>query len=152
MKKLYTGILTIEKIAGKGGWTYVRLPFIKNQKNTPFGWLLVDVTIDHYSIENYHLMPMGNGHLFLPIKAAIRKALNKTVGDQVSVSIVAVNYVEKVKKIFSESLSLFPTAEAIFNQLSKAEQTQTIEQLSQIKNKDQLIEAIKNKIIQLEKR
>ena len=55
----------LEKFPGKGGWTYAKIPEIKPEKNNPFGWLCVNGFIDDYEIKNYHLMPMGNGGLFL---------------------------------------------------------------------------------------
>lgn len=67
----------LEKFQGKGGWTFAKIPEITQNKNTPFGWVRVRGTIDHFEIKNYKLQPMGNGNLFLPVKAEIRKKLNK---------------------------------------------------------------------------
>ena len=75
----------LEKFPGKGGWTYARVPEISQSKETPFGWIRVRGTIDHYEIKHYHLMPMGNGQLFLPVKAEIRKKIDKGEGDWVHV-------------------------------------------------------------------
>jgi hypothetical protein len=38
-------------------------------------------TIDDFEIRKYHLMPMGNGKFFLPVKAEIRKKIKKEAGD-----------------------------------------------------------------------
>jgi Domain of unknown function (DUF1905) len=67
----------LEKFVGKGGWTYTQIPEITPHKSNPFGWVKVRGSIDGYAIQNYHLMSMGNGKLFLPIKAAIRKQIQK---------------------------------------------------------------------------
>lgn len=75
----------LERYPGKGGWTYAAIPEIIQNKNSPFGWVQVKGTIDDYAIQNYKLMPMGNGHLFLPVKAAIRKKIGKQAGDWVHV-------------------------------------------------------------------
>ncbi|NDI99149.1 DUF1905 domain-containing protein [Flavobacterium sp. LaA7.5] len=75
----------LEKFPGKGGWTYALIPEIKPDKNAPFGWVRVKGTIDNYEIKNYHLMPMGNGKLFLPVKAEIRKKIKKQAGDYINV-------------------------------------------------------------------
>ncbi|MFY7651174.1 MAG: YdeI/OmpD-associated family protein [Chitinophagaceae bacterium] len=77
----------LQKMPGKGGWTYVLVPEIKPAANKPFGWQLVKGSIDDYHFSNYHLMPMGNGCLFLPVKAAVRKLINKQAGDWVTVKI-----------------------------------------------------------------
>lgn len=84
---LVKGIFILEKILGKGGWTYVELPGLSPPKDNPFGWQRVCGTIDGFVIEKYHLMPMGNGNLFLPVKAAIRKAIDKHSGDMVEITL-----------------------------------------------------------------
>jgi hypothetical protein len=75
----------LEKFPGKGGWTYAVIPEIATNKENPFGWVKVKGEIDSYEFKNYHLMPMGNGHLFLPVKADIRKKIGKKEGDWVNV-------------------------------------------------------------------
>ncbi|KAB1157971.1 DUF1905 domain-containing protein [Flavobacterium luteum] len=75
----------LEKFQGKGGWTFAKIPEIEQSKNTPFGWVRVRGTIDNFEIKNYNLQPMGNGNLFLPVKAEIRKKINKKEGDYVHI-------------------------------------------------------------------
>ncbi|HNV29466.1 MAG TPA: DUF1905 domain-containing protein, partial [Cyclobacteriaceae bacterium] len=75
----------LEKFPGKGGWTFARIPEILQDKKAHFGWVKVRGTIDGYEIRKYHLMPMGDGSLFLPVKAEIRKKIKKNAGDQVHV-------------------------------------------------------------------
>lgn len=75
----------LKKFPGKGGWTYTEVPQIKQDKRNPFGWVRVKGSIDGFELSQYKLMPMGNGKLFLPVKAAIRKAIKKEAGDHVSV-------------------------------------------------------------------
>ena len=71
----------LEKFQGKGAWTFAQIPEILQDKNAPFGWVRVRGTIDGFEIKGYHLMPMGNGKLFLPVKAEIRKKIKKQSGD-----------------------------------------------------------------------
>jgi hypothetical protein len=80
---------TLEKFPGKGGWTYAVIPEILQNKHSPFGWVKVKGRIDHFEIKNYKLMPMGNGSLFLPVKADIRKIIGKKEGDRVKVILYA---------------------------------------------------------------
>lgn len=75
----------LEKFPGKGGWTYAAIPEILQNKTSPFGWVKVKGHIDTCEIKNYKLMPMGNGKLFLPVKAEIRKKIGKEAGDLVKV-------------------------------------------------------------------
>lgn len=77
----------IEKFPGKGGWSYVAIPEISQDSKNPFGWVKVKGTIDSFEINQYKLMPMGNGRLFLPLKAEIRKKIGKQAGDTVSVTL-----------------------------------------------------------------
>lgn len=71
----------LEKFPGKGGWTYIAIPEIKQNRKIPFGWVRVKGSIDSFQLKQYKLMPMGNGKLFLPVKAAIRKQIKKEAGD-----------------------------------------------------------------------
>lgn len=75
----------MQKFPGKGGWTYVVIPEIIRDKRQRFGWVRVSGSIDGYELRQYKLMPMGNDRLFLPVRAAIRKAIRKEAGDFVKV-------------------------------------------------------------------
>ncbi|MBK6265796.1 DUF1905 domain-containing protein [Marivirga sp. S37H4] len=81
----------LEKFPGKGGWTFARIPEILQNENAPFGWVRIRGTIDSFEIKNYNLQPMGNGQLFLPVKAEIRKKISKQAGDIVHVILYADN-------------------------------------------------------------
>ena len=75
----------LQKFPGKGGWTYAEIPEILQNKENPFGWVKVRGSIDDFELKHVKLMPMGNGKLFLPVKAAIRKKIKKQEGDTVHV-------------------------------------------------------------------
>lgn len=79
----------LQKFPGKGGWTYAAIPEVLQNKNNPFGWVQVKGSIDGYELKQYKLMPMGNGQLFLPVKAAIRKKIGKAAGDYVRIILYA---------------------------------------------------------------
>lgn len=79
----------LEKYPGKGGWTYAVISEISQDKRARFGWVKVKGTIDSYEIKNYKLMPMGQGKLFLPVKAEIRKQIRKKEGDYVHIVLYA---------------------------------------------------------------
>ncbi len=67
----------VEKMKGKGGWTFVQIHAIAQSKNTPFGMVRVSGFIDDFELNQYNLMPMGNGNLFLPLNIKLRKAIQK---------------------------------------------------------------------------
>ncbi|MEM7575589.1 MAG: YdeI/OmpD-associated family protein [Bacteroidota bacterium] len=82
---LVDDIYLLEKFPGKGGWIYATIPEIAQNPEAPFGWVKVKGSIDGYPLKQYKLMPMGNGQLFLPVKAAIRKQIKKEAGDWVHI-------------------------------------------------------------------
>lgn len=73
----------LQKMRGKGGWTYADLPMVVQDSSAPFGWVRVKGTMDGIAISRYHLMPYGAGKLFLPVKAELGKKLKKEAGDYV---------------------------------------------------------------------
>ena len=75
----------LQKFPGKGGWTYAEIPEVLQNKNNPFGWVKVKGKIDDFEFKQSKLMPMGNGKLFLPVRAEIRKKINKYAGDYVHI-------------------------------------------------------------------
>ena len=81
----------LEKYPGKGGWTYACIPEVLQTRNVPFGWVKVRGSIDNHEFKNYRLMPMGNGKLFLPVKAEIRKKIGKKEGDWINIILFADN-------------------------------------------------------------
>ncbi len=113
----------LQKFPGKGGWTYAEIPEVLQNRNKPFGWVKVKGAIDDCEIRNYKLMPMGNGKLFLPLKASIRKKIGKEVGD--SVRIVLYND-ETPLEIPNEILECFnnepTTSFDIFQSFTEGEQ------------------------------
>ncbi len=77
----------LQRFCGKGGWTYALIPEIKQNPKNPFGWVVVKGWIDDYELKQVKLMPMGNGQLFLPVKASIRKKIHKSAGDIVFIEL-----------------------------------------------------------------
>lgn len=77
--------ITLERMPGKGGWTFARIEGIENEGGGAFGMLRVKGSIDDYEVEGCSIMPMGNGALFLPVKTEIRKKIKKEEGDTVHI-------------------------------------------------------------------
>ncbi|MEI6555681.1 MAG: YdeI/OmpD-associated family protein [Paludibacter sp.] len=132
----------LQKYPGKGGWTFAAIPEIEQDKHAWFGWVKVRGTIDGYEICNYHLMPMGNGTLFLPVKAEIRKKIGKNEGDWVHITL----YSQELPKINTEDFYLClredPVAQANFNKLTDKEQTELINWIYTPKNEQLKVERI----------
>jgi hypothetical protein len=121
MKALVNKKYKLEKFHGKGGWTYARIPEILQDRKAYFGWVKVRGTVDGYEIRKYHLMPMGNGQLFLPVKAEIRKKIRKEEGDFVHVILYPDNEPLEVPEELLACLQDEPAALRFFNSLSESE-------------------------------
>lgn len=111
----------LEKFPGKGGWTFTRLPEIAKDKNAPFGWVKVRGYVDGVEIRKYHLMPMGNGQLFLPVNAQIRKKIKKESGDTIEVILYTDNEPLDIPEEFLMCLKDEPAAYNFFKSLSESE-------------------------------
>jgi hypothetical protein len=122
MKPLVNKRFRLERFQGKGGWTYARIPEIIQDKSKPFGWVKVRGSIDGFEIRRCHLMPMGNGKLFLPVKAEIRKKIKKHEGDFVHVILYPDNEPLEVPDEMLLCLQDEPAALKFFRSLSESEQ------------------------------
>lgn len=117
----------LEKFQGKGGWTFVRIPEILQNKNTPFGWVRVRGSIDNFEIKNYNLQPMGNGMLFMPVKAEIRKKINKKEGDYIHIVLFPDNFPTEIPEELKLCLIDEPNAYETFLGYTHGEQKALIE-------------------------
>ena len=122
-KSLVNGMYLLEKFPGKGGWTYAEIPEVLKNNNNPFGWVNVKGSIDNFSFSHYKLMPMGNGKLFLPVKAEIRKKINKEAGDFVHVVLYPDNSEVVIPKEIMECFEIeAPEIYVNFSRMNQGEQ------------------------------
>ncbi|WP_018476344.1 YdeI/OmpD-associated family protein [Pontibacter roseus] len=132
----------LEKFPGKGGWTYAAIPEIAPDKHAHFGWVRVRGTIDGYELKGYHLMPMGNGQLFLPVRAEIRKKIKKQAGDWVQVILYADNTPQEVPEELLLCLKDEPGAYEQFRNCTDGEQRAIIEWIYSAKTDETKVERI----------
>lgn len=87
MKKTYTIRGKVEKFPQAGGWFYIRVPkrltaISKKSKATKWGLIPAKVTVGETTWKT-SLLPMGDGTLFIALKAQVRKredvGLGKTI-------------------------------------------------------------------------
>lgn len=140
----------LKKFNGKGGWTFIELPEIKPDRKRYFGWVKVSGFIDDYELQNYPLQSMGNGNLFLPVKAEIRKQINKQAGDMVRVVLfsdidIDTNITEELKACLEE----VPEANEKFNALSTGKQKAYIDWISTAKDDETKVQRIISAIDQI---
>ncbi|MBL0328241.1 MAG: DUF1905 domain-containing protein [Bacteroidetes bacterium] len=151
MKPIVDKQYILEKFPGKGGWTFARIPEIKQNKKTPFGWRKVKGTIDGVEISKYHLMPMGNGNLFLPVKAEIRKKIKKTVGDFVHVILFPDNDPLEVPEEMLLCLEDEPEALQFFNSLTESEKKYYVQWVYSAKKEETKVDRLAKTINRLVK-
>jgi bifunctional DNA-binding transcriptional regulator/antitoxin component of YhaV-PrlF toxin-antitoxin module len=149
MKALINKKLVLERFHGKGGWTYVQVSGIERSKTTLFGWIKVKGSIDGYVIKNYHLMPMGQGRLFLPVKAEIRKKLKKEEGDFVHIILYTDNEPLEVPVEMLLCLMEEPTALKFFNSLTESERKYYIDWVYSAKKEETKIDRLAKTINRL---
>lgn len=141
----------LEKFPGKGGWTYAQIPEILQNKHAHFGWVRVRGSIDDYEIKHYNLMPMGNGKLFLPVKAEIRKRIRKQAGDYVRVTLYPDNLPVEIPEELKLCLEDEPKALEVFLACTKGEQKAFIDWIYSAKTEDTKVERIARTINKLAK-
>lgn len=152
MKPLINKKYRLEKFQGKGGWTFVRIPEIPQDRKAYFGWVKVKGTIDGYEIRKYHLMPIGDGHLMLPVKAEIRKKIKKDVGDLIQVILYPDNEPLEVPEEMLLCLEDAPDALNFFNSLSESERKFYIEWVYSAKREETKIERLTKTIDRLSRK
>ena len=141
----------LKKYPGKGGWTYTEIPKVFENKQNPFGWVVVRGKIDEIEINNYHLMPMSNGNLFLPVKAEIRKKTGKAAGDHVHVILYPCAFTVEIPEELQICLEDEPKALKTFLSYTKSEQKAFIDWIYASKKEETKIERIASTINKLVK-
>lgn len=132
----------LEKYPGKGGWTYAEIPEVLQNKRSPFGWVKVKGHIDNFEIKNYKLMPMGNGRLFLPVKADLRKKIGKKEGDWVEVVLYADNAPTEIPQEFLDCLIEDQIAHMAFLSYTDGQQKEFIDWIYSAKTDETKVERI----------
>lgn len=142
----------LQKFPGKGGWTYAEIPEVLQNKKSPFGWVSVRGSIDDFVLEAYKLMPMGNGRLFLPVKAEIRKKIGKRAGDYVLIKLFANTLPLEIPLELKQCLEIEPGAYETFIVYSSGEQKAFIDWIYSAKTDETKAERISKTMDKLLKR
>ena len=95
---------------------------------------------------------MGNGQLFLPVKAEIRKKIKKETGDTVHVALYPDMEPLETPKEFLDCLKDEPSALNYFNSLSESEQKYYIQWIYSAKKDETKITRMANSISKLSKK
>lgn len=151
-KLLIDKTYTLQKFPGKGGWTYASIPEIKKNPHAPFGWVRVTGKVDDFEIGPSKLQPFGDGQLFFPVNAKVRKAIGKQAGDTVRILLFEDEISEQTKEDLVACLELEPERIAEkFNGLSEHLQENYLFWIQDAKSEDEKAERILKLIEELPK-
>jgi len=144
-------ILELKYEHGKGAWTYhIQIPNTKHIVGK-WGSMKVAGTIDNYKIESINLAKLGDQDKLISINDKIRKAINKSGGDKVKVTL----YLLITKKQITEKeiLETFKEEGVLktFKKLTDEEQKEIIAKITSTKSEDKQIKVILKFIDQLSK-
>ena len=138
------------KVGDKCVWTFVEIPEIPMPK-TPFGMMKVKGSIDDYEFSNVHLMPLGNGYVGLPVKAAIRKKIKKEAPYTVHITL----YEDTTPLIVPEDLLLCMKDEADilekFEGYSQGQKKAFIDWINSARTEQTKIDRIAKTIVMIQK-
>ena len=144
-------ILELKYEHGKGAWTYhIQIPNTKHIVGK-WGSMKVAGTIDNYKIESINLAKLGDQDKLISINDKIRKAINKSGGDKVKVTLYLL--ITKKQIIEKEILETFKEEGVLktFKKLADEEQKEIIAKITSTKSEDKQIKVILKFIDQLSK-
>lgn len=134
---------------GKGAWTYhIQVPNTKHIVGK-WGSLKVSGTIDNYTIDSINLFTIGGQDKLISINDKIRKAISKSGGDTVTVTLYLLTSKEPITE--KEILDTFRNSGVLksFNKLPKEDRIKIIEKISSTKSEDKQVNLILKYIDQL---
>lgn len=144
-------ILELKYQPGKGAWTYhIQIPNTKHIVGK-WGSMKVSGTIDNYKIESINLAKLGDEDKLISINDKIRKAINKSGGDKVTVTLCLLTTKEQITE--KEILETFKEEGVLkaFKKLTNEEQKEIIGKIASIKSEEKQIKVILKFIDQLSK-
>lgn len=130
----------------KGAWTYhLRIP---NSKDIEGKWGDIKVSgfIDDYKIEARNLAPIKGEDKMLSVNGEIRRAINKTGGDTVTVSLFLLSKNEAVNE--KQILETFKESGVleVFEKLDEAERNEILKSILSQKSIEKQVKIIINHI------
>lgn len=134
---------------GKGAWTYhIQIPKTKDLVGK-WGYLKVSGFIDDHKLEAKNLFTITGQDKLISINEKIRKAINKTGGDTVNVTLYLLNNIELITE--KEILETFKDSGVLkaFKKLSEDERSEIVAKIISIKSDDKQVAMIQKFIDQL---
>lgn len=137
---------------GNGAWTYhIQIPNTKHIVGK-WGSLKVSGNIDNYNIDSINLFTISGKDKLISINDKIRKAINKSGGDTVTVTLHLLTSKEQItEKEVLETLQDSGVLK-VFKKLSENERNEIIRKITSLKSEDKQVKTILKLIDQLSKR
>lgn len=142
MEEFFNQVVLLEKFTGKGGWTYARVPKEKLPAKKYFGMLEVSGSVDNFTFEKKHLMPIGDGTVFLPISKEIRTKIKKEAGQEVRLILFTESIPDQIPEELKACLQDDPGKWERFQKLGKEEQTEWVKTIYSSSNEDHQVRQI----------
>jgi hypothetical protein len=141
--------LELKYVPGKGAWTYhIQIP---NSQHIVGKWgtLKVSGFIDNYKIESHNLFTITGQDKLISINSTIRKAIHKSGGDFVNVTLYLLNPKEQLSE--KEILESFEESGVLkaFQKLSEEERKSITGEILKPRSEDKQIKTILKYIDQL---
>ena len=144
--------LELKHEPGKGAWTYhIQIPNTKHIAGK-WGSLKVSGTIDNYQIDSINLFTITGQDKLISINDKIRKTINKSGGDTVTVTLCLLTSKEQISK--KEVLDTFKDSDVLkaFKKLTEDEQNEIMDKITSTKSEDKQVKVILRYIDQLSKK
>ncbi|MCP2039233.1 DUF1905 domain-containing protein [Chryseobacterium sp. HSC-36S06] len=141
--------LELKHQPGKGAWTYhLQIPNTKHIVGK-WGSMKVSGTIDNYSIESINLAKLGDQDKLISINDKIRKAINKSGGDTVTVTLYLLTSNAQITE--KEVLETFKDSGVLnaYKKLPKDERNEMMGKITSQKSEDQQVKMILKYLDQL---
>ena len=143
--------LELKHEPGKGAWTYhIQIPNTKHIVGK-WGSLKVSGTVDNYQIDSINLFTITGQDKLISINDKIRKTINKSGGDIVTVTLYLLTSKEQISK--KEVLDTFKDSDVLkaFKKLTEDEQNEIMDKITSTKSEDKQVKVILRYIDQLSK-
>ncbi|ADB41540.1 DUF1905 domain-containing protein [Spirosoma linguale] len=143
--------LELKYESGKGAWTYhIQIPNTK-QIIGKWGDLKVSGYIDDYKLEAKNLFTITGQDKLISINQEIRKVINKTGGDTVTVTLYLLNTKEQITE--KQILDIFKESQVLksFENRPEAERHEILRKVLSQKNEEKQVKMIVNYIDTLSK-
>lgn len=134
--------LELKYAPGKGAWTYhIEIPNTKHIVGK-WGFLKAAGTIDDYKLEDKNLFTIKGQDKLISVNDKIRKAINKTGGDFVTVTLYLTTAKEQITE--TQILAAFKEANVLqkFQKRTSEERSDILENIISQKSEEKQIKAI----------